>query len=285
VACAALVLALSACASAQRATAPSAHRVSPMVAAERDPQTLLRRISVPAVAEPAPQLATGLLAGSIGSLSVGAYRVWRIALPYRTVLRFFERQHPRAAVANSNLLVGLVHVFGRNRELSWSFRPIRPFISSRMLSVTVLALSSNATGIRVEADDVWRVRPASERLPAGARTITIRRARWENLAPFSGRITEPSKVTQVVRRFDALPLFAGAYGYCPASAVGPPTVITFHSATGRVLAEASVFGSGAGGPCGTGIGVTVRGRPEPMLAGNFLERVLALAGVPSRAGV
>jgi hypothetical protein len=247
--------------------------MTPRVAALRDPQTLLTRISIPPGAKPAPKLAAGL--------SVGAHRVWRIRLPYRTVLRFFERQHPRGAVAQSGMLVGLVRVFGRNRELSWSFRPIRAFISSRMLKVTVLALSPDVTGVRVEVDDIWRVRPASERVPAGARTITIRRARWQNLAPIYRRLTQPAQVRRVVRWFDALPLFKPVFGYhCPLIRYSPPTVITFLSARNRVLAEASIVGPGTGGACGSGIAVTVRGRPEPMLVGDFLERVLALARVP-----
>lgn len=281
VACTALVLALSACASAQRATTPPVHRVSARVAALRDPQTLLGRIAVPHDAERAPQLARGLLAGSIGSLSVGAHRLWRVPLPYRTVVRFFERQHPRGAISRSNLLVGLVRVSGKNRQITWRFRPIRKFISSRMVSVTVLALSPNTTGVRVEVDDIWRVRPASERIPAGTRTITVRRGSWGASGPVSARITEPGKVAQVVRRFDALPLFRGAYGDCPAMTVGPVTVVKFLSATGRVLAEARVFGAGMGGACGTGIAVSVRGRPEPALAGDFVEGVLALAGIPT----
>jgi|SRR5579862_1355900 len=280
VACAALALELSACASTQHATAPLVHRLSPRVAALRDPQTLLKRISVPPGAAADPQIATGPLGGSIGGLSVGARRVWRIPLPYRTVLRFFERQHPRGAIANSSLLVGRVRYFGRNRELSWSFRPIRRFISSRMLRVVVLALSRDATGVRVEVDDTWRVRPPNERVPAGTRTITVRRYPSEGLVALSRRITRPREVRRVVRWFDALPVFRGPYGDCPAMTMfGPTTVIRFLSATGGALAEARIVGGGTGGACGTGIAVNVRGRHEPMLAGNFLERVLALVGV------
>jgi hypothetical protein len=257
--------------------------MTPRVAALRDPQTLLTRISIPPGATQAPKLDGGLLAGS-GSFAVGAHRLWRIRLPYRTVLRYFERQHPRGAVAKSGMLVGLVRVFGRNRELDWTFRPIRPFISSRELAVTVLALSRDVTGVRVEVDDIWRVRPADERVPSGVRTITIRHARSQGIAPVSRRLTQPAQVSKVVRWFNALPLFrpSALTYHCPLILYRPPTVITFLSARNRALATATVVGSGTGGPCGSGIAVTVRGRPEPMLAGDFLERVLALAGVPSQ---
>ena len=183
------------------------------------------------------------------------------------------------------MLVGLVRVFGQNHELSWSFRPIRPFIS-RMLNVTVLALSPHVTGVRVEVDDVWHVRPSSERVPSDARTITIRRARWLGVAPISRRLTQPAQVRQVVRWFNALPLFkpSALTYHCPLIRYSPPTVITFLSARNRVLAKASIVGTGMGGPCASGIAVTVRGRPEPMLVGDFLERVLSLAGVPVPVG-
>ncbi len=266
-------------------TAPPPHPMTPKVAALRDPQTLLARISVPPGATPAPELDAGLLGGS-GGLSVGAHRLWRIPLPYRTALRFFERQHPRGAIARSGLLVGLVHIFGSNRELTWSFRPIHPFISSRTLHVTVLALPRNETGVRVEVDDTWRVRPANEQVPAGVRTITIRRARWQGTAPISRRLTGPAQVRQVVRWFDALRLFKlpTVMYHCPMIRYSPPTVITFLSASNRALADATVVGSGTGEPCTPGITVTVRGRREPMLVGNFLECVLRLAGVRVRIG-
>ena len=65
----------------------------------------------------------------------------------------------------------------------------------------------------------------------------------------------------------------------------PPIVISFLSATGRVLAEANITGTGTGKPCQSGIVVTIRGKREPMLAGNFLARVLALVGLPSQPNV
>lgn len=247
----------------------------------QDPQTLLSRVALPPGAEPAPRLAKGLLAG-YGGLGVGAHLVWRVPMRYRAVLHFFKRQHPRGARHQFGMVVGRVHLFGSNRELDWSFRPIRPFLSSRTLRVTVLALTRHATGVRVESADVWRVRPPNERVPAGTRTITIRRGRSEGFAPISRRITEPGRVAQVVRRFDALKLFKPStlLYHCARIRYIPPTLVTFLSAGGQVLAEATIFGTGTGSQCGGGgIAVTVRGRPEPELAGRFLVPVLELAGV------
>src|SRR5206468_267048 len=103
VVCAASALALSACGSTKHATAPPTHPLTPRVTALRDSQTLLARIAIPTGAKPAPKLDAGLLASSTGGLSVGASRVWRVQLPYRTVLRFFKHQHPRGAVSQSGM--------------------------------------------------------------------------------------------------------------------------------------------------------------------------------------
>lgn len=286
----ALVLVLSACASGKHAATPPPPRtVSPQVAALSDPEQLLRRVALPPGAEPSPQYATGLLAGSIGGLGVGAHRVYAVAMPYRTVLRFFERQHPRDAVSRSNLLVGRVRVFGPNRELTWRFPAIPHLISSRMLSVTIVRLRTinlsapGWIGIRIESTDIWSVRPQRERIPAGVRQITIRRSTTSDgragYPPLFRRVSDSTKVQRIVRWFDALQLFRGAYGDCPASFWGPLTVVDFRAGSGRVLAQAAIRGAGLGGACGTGIGVTVLGRPQPPLAGNFLPRVLALLGV------
>jgi hypothetical protein len=181
----------------------------------------------------------------------------------------------------SNLLVGRVRVFGRNRQLTWSFPPIPHLISSRMLSVTVLQRSRSVTTIRVDAEDIWRVKPPNERVPAGVREITIHRNSWLKNPPLSIRVTDATKVRAIVRWFDALPLYTGGGGYCPAMTfTGPPTVVDFRPANGRVLAQSRIVGAGLGGPCGPGIAFSIGGRAEPMLAGKFLQRVQALLGVP-----
>jgi hypothetical protein len=280
IACAALVLALSACGSARHATAPPRQPLTPRVAALRDPQTLLQRIAVPAGAEPAPELSRDILAGWPG-VGVGAHRIYRVALPYRTVLRFFNAQHPRGATMVGGTTVDRVPGFGQNHEFVWSFRPIHPFLSSRRLHVTVVGRSADVTAVRIQVDDVWNTRPDSERVrPSDVRTISVHRAQGDRRGAFSARIADPEKVARVVHLFDALPLWTPSTitYFCPFMQFGQPTVIKFLSATGDVLAQAKVVGIGEG-PCGTGISVSVGGLPQPPLQGTFLTPVLALAGV------
>lgn len=276
-ACGALVLALSACGSAARHV--TATQLTPRDAALRDPQTLAHRVALPPGASPAPELAKGTPGGS--PYTVGIDRVYRVPLPFPDVYRFFRRQHPRGAVHASASLVGRTWVYAHIHEFDWSFRPIDPFLSSRQLHVVIRGLGANVTAVRVQVDDAWTVRPATERVPDGTRVITIRRATSRYFPGLSRRITDRAKVARVVQLFNRLPLYRSSpvVVACVAVIAGP-NVVSFLSETGRVLARAAIVNGGRGGPCGAGIIVTVRGLRQPMLQGNFLVPVLALAGVP-----
>ena len=113
------------------------------------------------------------------------------------------------------------------------------------------------------------------RLPRGVRTIDVHASRH-----VSRHVTDPLKVAQIVRWFDALPRAPRRIYYCPLIRYRPPTTFVFRGASGAVLARARTPGHAA---CGGSFDFSVRGSArKPVLAGRFLVRVGRLLGLGMR---
>ncbi|HEY7420468.1 MAG TPA: hypothetical protein VH541_00545 [Gaiellaceae bacterium] len=114
--------------------------------------------------------------------------------------------------------------------------------------------------------------PAS-RIPPGVRTVDVHSSRG-----VSRRVTDPLKVTQIVRWFDALPIAPNVILYCPFIRYRPPTTFVFRSASGTALARARTPGHAA---CGASFDLRIGGKAQkPVLAGGrFLQRVGRLLGL------
>lgn len=105
------------------------------------------------------------------------------------------------------------------------------------------------------------------RIPAGVQTIDVHRAHGP-----SRHVTDPEKVTKIVRWFDALPTAPrlGIY-HCPLIRYRPPLTLDFRSTNGTVLAHARAPGHAA---CGFSFDYSVLGsRQRPVLARRFLVRI------------
>jgi hypothetical protein len=112
----------------------------------------------------------------------------------------------------------------------------------------------------------------ANRIPSGVRTIDVHRS-----GGISRRVTDPLKVAEIVRWFDALPKAPRRIYYCPFIRYRPPTTLTFRAANGEPLARARTPGRAA---CGGSFDYTVRARSQqPVLAGRFLLRVGRLLGL------
>lgn len=278
-----IVLAVGACGATKRAATPQA--LGAAAKAAHDPELMLQRFRPPPgsmrlAAE--PHAGKGLLGNTIGALGVDEHRFWRVPLPYRAALAFAKAHPPRGSHLTSSLLVGRVSFTGPNHELTWAFPPLGRQISLRTLSVTLVRAGSRSTAIRVDAHDIWKVKPPNERVPAGVREITIRRD-TRNLGdvkyrPLFLRVTDPSRVRAIARSFDRLQLFRGDTGDCPAIVVGPALVFDFRGDGGRILLQARVYSGGVPSACGGWITVDIGGRAEPPLAGALVPRTEKLLG-------
>ena len=104
------------------------------------------------------------------------------------------------------------------------------------------------------------------RIPRDVRRIDVHRPHG-----VSRQVTDPAKVAQIVRWFDALPTAPRGVYYCPLIRYRPPTTLEFRNGHGVVLTRARTPGSAA---CGFSFDYSVGGRAQkPVLARRFLLRV------------
>ena len=150
-------------------------------------------------------------------------------------------------------------------------------LASRELLVAVARLHS-ATAMRVDAQVVWlTARPASERIPAGVRSVRVSSQRPGQPTSPAQTVSAAAQVARVVSLVNGLPAAQpGAYA-CPADS-GPVVDLRFFSGgpTPRTLATAKADGSGCGG-----VGLAIRGRAQPGLSGGprLIQRLSKLLGL------
>jgi hypothetical protein len=150
-------------------------------------------------------------------------------------------------------------------------------IASRRLLVAVANLHSG-TAMRVDAQVIWlTTRPASERIPAGVRSVRIVAQRPGQPASAPQTVTDAAHVAHIVSLVDGLPAAQpGAYS-CPAD-TGPLVDLGFISGgpNPRRLATAQADASGCGG-----VSLSINGRPQPALTGGpkLIGQLNALLGL------
>jgi hypothetical protein len=192
----------------------------------------------------------------------------------------WERAHlPRwfSATGSSTL-------YGPGTTAAWSDSfslPVIPAVlNSRQLLVEVASSGSGQTAVRVDAQVTWLpVKPASERIPAAARVVTIAAipgldATGRTPAPVT--ITSAAAVRRIASLIDGLPVFPPGTHSCPAD-TGRELRMTFRAtAGGPALAVATADLDGCGG-----VGLTIGGATQPALSDgpSLAGQVLAIAGL------
>jgi hypothetical protein len=184
-----------------------------------------------------------------GSAPVGevvdVHRFWSVRKPLAAVAAFVRTHRPSG-------LGGSGATYGSNvpHYLMWSFSSP----PGRYLDVTAVALPGR-TVLRADALVSWIYpRSVSERIPPATREIVVR-------SPgLSTRVTDPAKVAEIRRWFDALPVSPpGVAIACPLQ-VAPRITLSFRGAEGTRLAHATVPDTRAW-LCDP-IGFTIGGRTE-----------------------
>jgi hypothetical protein len=241
------------------------------LAAQRDAQRLLSLVVLPPGAERLAVSPTGLQSAfSIPGTQalVDKHRLWRVPESLARVVAF-EHAHPPRGSRLSQRSAGT-----GMRGLGFTLPARAGRLSSRNLLVSMASIGGGWTGLRADAQVVWvAARPQNEVVPASVREIDVRR-----LHGASRSVTDPRKVTRIIRWFDALPIVQPNTYYCPAM-LGPRVIATFafRDASGALLARARSPGSAA---CGSAIDFSIGGRPQtPLLGRHFLVRVGRLIGL------
>ena len=163
---------------------------------------------------------------------------------------------------------------------TWSLPDIPGAIDLRELTVEVTDPSSSVAYVRVDADVAWiPPRPASEKVPADAKVVTITAGLDMNRqdgAPAPVTVTSPEKVARITALVNGLSLETVQTMSCPMEQ-GKGMTLSFRAKPGGpVLASVSELI-----PDCEGVTFTIGGVRQPALAdpGTFVAKVLAAAGV------
>ena len=163
---------------------------------------------------------------------------------------------------------------------TWSLPSVPGVINLRELTVEVTDPSSSVAYVRVDANVAWiPARPASEKVPAGAKVVTITAAPDMNHpkgTPAQVTVTSPAKVARIAALLDGLGLDTTQTIGCPLEQ-GQSMTLSFRAKPGGpVLATAY-----EPIPDCEGVAFTIGGvRQSPLTdPGTFMTRVLAAAGV------
>jgi len=170
---------------------------------------------------------------------------------------------------------------GDHWDEMFSLPPVTGVLTDRELVVEVAGAGGGTTGIRVDGQVAWQpARPASDRVPATARVVTLSEVSVMDPPP---KLPAPVTITDasIVRRLTALVNELPLSTISPAASCPAPIVdqlaLTFRTSPGgAVLATAQ-----GPGPCGI-MQFTLGGKVEPALqiTGPFLQDALATAGLP-----
>jgi hypothetical protein len=172
---------------------------------------------------------------------IDRHALYVIDEPLRRTRRYYSRHRPAGARwigTGSRTGAGVP----ANLDVTWQWHPGSPRLVSRQTMIDMVALPSGATGIRVDAQVVYRVpRPAGERVPAGIAEVDITRAAPGQKPDLARTVTKPMRVRAIIGLIDRLPIVQSGFIACPVQLAGVP-VVTFSfraSSTGPALASAS----------------------------------------------
>jgi hypothetical protein len=185
----------------------------------------------------------------------------------------YERAHLprgfRASFSSSGSGSGLTQAF--------ELLPDKAPLTKQYLIVSIAAAGGGKTAVRVDADVAYQpARPATERVPATARVVTITQTSGYpgSQPPPPVTVTRPATVAAIVAYVNGLPL-STAPRDAPCSSAAVDFRLDFRERPGGPLLAV------AGGPVGCDIlNFILAGRPQPPLDGStFNQRIAALAGL------
>jgi len=114
-----------------------------------------------------------------------------------------------------------------NLNMTWAWATKPAGLVSRQTVIEMVALAGGVTGIRVDAQVIYRVpRPAGEQVPAGVTQVDITRAAPGRTPDLSRTVTSPAQVHAIVAMIDRLPIVQPNDIACPVQLAGIP-VVTF----------------------------------------------------------
>jgi hypothetical protein len=240
-------------------------------AARADAAALLDEFSLPAPAiesssEPAGD--EGLLAHTGADAPatpnvVEAHAWWTLPGSRAEVMAYIRGHPPNGSALISSGSGGTRGLTSFESEtFGWPALP--GVLSTRWLALTAVQLPQGSTGLRADAQVVWVTpRPASERIPAGARRlgVSVTSTLKGNLAPqrpFS--VASAKRIERVVALLNSLPAAQPGIESCPDDRGIRLRLVFYQPHMASPLAIATVDPYGCGG-----VQLTIAGRPQAPL--------------------
>jgi hypothetical protein len=292
----ALAAAAIGCAVVSCASSAAAPAESPRQLALAEAATMLAAFGPPSGAVSSGRIAVSALSGppEIPATADLATRTawWRVPGQPQAVLAWVSSHPPAGVTSPGRGWVG-DPADPQVRFDTFTMPTVPGVFAERSLIVSVAADGAGITAMRVDAQVTWLPpKPASERIPAAARVVTITPLPGagpaapapgaeapapgaEHLRPVT--ITSPATVARIAAVVDGLPRFPpGFYESCPMD-WGKGIRLTFRATlTGPVLAVATGDITGC-----EKVTLTVGGKQLPALwhPGQMQQQVLKIAGI------
>lgn len=234
-------------------------------AARSTARSLLGKLSLPADARrlPTDPASANALASAPRPGSpqlVDLHRYWLLPQRPQAVIEWVEGHRPVGSHLQG-------HGHGSPVLASWTFAyPAKPGqLTTAWLVVQVAAAKQGGTAIRADGEAVWvKPRPASERIPAGVKAVTITARDRARHISLQRTLTNHGPVNRIIALVESLPLAQGDSYHCPADTSRRPIIqmLLRRTATSPPLARLRINDNG----CGS-VTLRIRGHAQPPLGG------------------
>ncbi|HEX6713195.1 MAG TPA: hypothetical protein VF066_07410 [Thermoleophilaceae bacterium] len=186
------------------------------------------------------------------------------------------KAHPPAGTR----LVAWGKASNRDGPTTWSAaferRPVPEVMVGRQLAVTVAKAADGGTALRADGFATWLVvRPASERIPAGAEVVQVTITGHFSTARIGFAVRDKQQVALVTRILNRLPVTQPGLFMCPLDR-GIHALLTFRGGGGATIARADATLGGC-----AQVDLTIDGARQPSLNGyGLLDDLEAVLGRP-----
>jgi len=208
-------------------------------------------------------------AGGPDTPNVVEAHAWWIVPGSRAEVMAYVRGHPPNGSALISWGSGDTRGLTSFESETFAWPALPGVLSTRSLVLTAAQLPHGSTGLRADTQVVWVTpRPASERIPAGARrlSVSVTSGLKGNLAPqrpFS--VASAQRIERIVALLNSLPAAQPGTRACPADPGIRLRLAFYQPDAASPSAVATIDPSGCGG-----VQLTIGGRPQAPLGSEAL---------------
>jgi hypothetical protein len=202
--------------------------------------------------------------GQASSDLVDDHRYWRVPGSPQSVVNWISAHAPAGSSSSGFTLYGLPFSTPQVSYNAFGFASSAGHVEDRTLAVEVTSAVGGGSAVRADGEAVWTLtRPAWERIPSDARSVTVRATQGPRISSLPVTLTAPAKLAAIARLLDRLPVRQPAASACPGDD-GVGLELSFRAAANsRPVARVDADPEGC-----EGIGFSIGKRAGPGLAGG-----------------